>query len=206
MRVFALLTMGCAVALLASVVAAQAPSTSARQAGPRPDSAAQLRPVGTLKDIMLGLVDPAADHIWGAVWTEVSEQGVIEHQPKTDEEWTALERDALMLAEAANLLKMPGRAIARPEELHGKSTVDPAELTPAQIADRIACTRPTFLRFADMLQDAGVEGLKSARAKDLKGIFAAGQQVYAACVACHSTYWYPGSGQPPQKSDQSPRR
>lgn len=206
MRVLALLTTGCAVALLTSVMAAQAPSTSPRKSDPPPDSVPQLRLVGTIKDIMLGIIDPAADDIWGTVWTEDSAQGIIEHQPKTEEEWAVVEHDALVLAEAANLLKMPGRAIARPEELHVKSTADPAELTPAQIADRIAGSQATFLRFADMLQEAAVQGIKVARAKDVQGTFDAGRQIYIACVACHQVYWYPGSGQPSQKSDPSPRK
>jgi hypothetical protein len=180
-------------ALLTMSLPAQQRGTAARgQADPAPT----FRPVATIKDLMLGIIDPAADGIWGAVWTEVSERGEIQHQPKTDEDWTTVEHHALALAEAANLLKMPGRAIARPEELHGKSTTDPAELTPAQIGERIAGSRRAFAEFADGLQNAAADALKFTRARDTKGLFEAGRRVYSACVACHQVYWYPGSGPP----------
>lgn len=187
-------------ALMGAYIAALGAHTVAAQ--PAPD----FRVIGTIKDIMIGVIDPAADDIWAAVWTEVSDRGEIEHQPKTDEEWAAVEHDALVLAEAGNLLKMPGRAVARPEELHRKSTSDPAELTPAQIGEGIARSRPAFLKFADRLQDASAKAIASARAKDAKGLFEAGRQIYSACVACHQVYWYPGSGPPARSSIPLPAR
>src|SRR5687768_2111045 len=99
MRVSALIATACAAVLLTGAVAAQQERSS---------GAPNFRLVGTIRDLMNGVVDPPSDRIWSAVWTEDSVAGVIEHQPKTDEEWTALEHDALTLAEAANLLKMPG--------------------------------------------------------------------------------------------------
>jgi hypothetical protein len=43
--------------------------------------------------------------------------------------------------------------------------------------------------------------MDAARAKDVKATFEAGRRIYAACVAFHQTYWYPGSGQPSQKRE-----
>lgn len=184
MRRAFLLVIVCGVTLFAGGATAQqaaAPSTPS------------VRLTGTIKDIMIGVVDPAADAIWEAVFTEVTVEGVIEHQPRTAEEWAKVERDALILAESANLLKMPGRVVARQEEMHGKSTSDPAELTPAQIEERLSRGRSTFARFADLLQTASEGALKAARTKDKDALFAAGEEVYNACVVCHQTFWYPGS-------------
>src|SRR5690349_7760957 len=73
-------------------------------------------PVGTVKEVMTGIVDPTSKAIWDAVGTESGKNGIVEKVPKTDEEWAVLEHSALSLAEAANLLKIPGRHIALPEQ------------------------------------------------------------------------------------------
>src|SRR5262245_45579567 len=63
----------------------------------------------TIKDIMDSMVDPNADYIWESVETVVSAKGVEEKMPRTDEEWKEVRRHAIALAEATNLLRMPGR-------------------------------------------------------------------------------------------------
>src|SRR5262245_46332482 len=70
-------------------------------------------PVGTVKDVMKGIVDPNAMAVWDAVGAESSATGgVIEKAPKTDAEWAVIEHNALTLAEAANLLVTPGRPLS----------------------------------------------------------------------------------------------
>src|SRR5688572_29069024 len=98
----------------ASCVVTQSACT---QAGPAPAAAAAtpsslVTPVGTVKQIMKGIVDPSSAAIWDAVSTESGPKGDIEKAPKTDDEWARLEGQALTLAEVANLLKMPGRQVA----------------------------------------------------------------------------------------------
>src|SRR5262245_61447166 len=65
-------------------------------------------PVGTVKEVMKGIVDPTSKVLWDSVGTESGKNGLVEKAPKTDEEWAVLEHNALSLAEAANLLKIPG--------------------------------------------------------------------------------------------------
>ena len=72
-------------ALLAAATMAQAP---------------QFQPVGTVREIMLGIVAPASDAIFK----------VPNQAPKDDKEWKTVQDSALMLAETGNLLLVPGRA------------------------------------------------------------------------------------------------
>ena len=100
-------------------------------------NAAIMNRVGTVKDIMEGIVDPSADVVWESVATNITAAGVEEKAPKTDDEWAAVQHSALMLAEAANLLKMSGREIARPGDANTKSGPDAPELTPHEIQEKV---------------------------------------------------------------------
>ena len=51
----------------------------------------QFRPTATVKDIMTSIVDPESDVLWNAVATIVSLTGTEEREPKTDEEWAAVD-------------------------------------------------------------------------------------------------------------------
>ena len=72
--------------------------------------------VATIKDIMDSAIDPSADYIWESVGTEVSAAGILDKRPQTDEEWKEERRRAVILVEAANLLLMPGRRVAKAGE------------------------------------------------------------------------------------------
>ena len=61
--------------------------------------------VGTVRQIMLGIVAPTSDVIFK----------VPNEAPKTDKEWKTVQDSALMLAEAGNLLLMPPRAKTNPD-------------------------------------------------------------------------------------------
>jgi hypothetical protein len=73
-------------------------------------------PDATIKDLMQSVVDTSADVVWLSVTTEVNEKGVIDTRPVNDEEWNRVRHGAVTLAEAANLLMIPGRHVARPGE------------------------------------------------------------------------------------------
>ena len=62
---------------------------------------------------------------------DVSEKGVVETKPLTDEDWLKVERGALILAESANLLKMP-RAMVPPGDKSLNDAPGGPELTPAR--------------------------------------------------------------------------
>jgi hypothetical protein len=57
------------------------------------------RPVGTVRQIMLGIVGPASDVIFA----------VPNKPPKDDAGWQAVQNSSLILAEAGNLLMIPAR-------------------------------------------------------------------------------------------------
>jgi hypothetical protein len=69
-------------------------------AGAAMAQAPTFQPVGTVRQIMLGIVMPASDVIFA----------VPGQAPKDDKEWATVQNSALMLAETGNLLMLPGRA------------------------------------------------------------------------------------------------
>src|ERR1700730_2394193 len=44
-------------------------------------------PVVSVKELMRDMIDPLADNIFDAVSTTISDKGVVEKAPKTDEDW-----------------------------------------------------------------------------------------------------------------------
>jgi hypothetical protein len=148
-------------------------------------------PVGTVKEIMKGIVDPSSKVIWDAVGTASTEKGLVETAPRTDEEWAVVEHNALMLAEVANLLKMPGRPMARPEEMNAKSQPDAPELTPTQMEAKIGQDRAAWNTRADALQQTAVKAIAAARAHDTNAVLSVGEEIDNACESCHVVYWYP---------------
>ena len=149
---------------------------------------AQFRPTATVKDIMTSIIDPEADVLWNSVATIVSLKGTEERAPKTDEEWAAVRRSAVQLVEATNLLRVPGRHVARPGE---KSENPRIELQPETIQKMIADDPAGWSALVDRLHDAAAPALKATEAKDAKGLFDAGEHIEHACEACHQRYWYP---------------
>ena len=166
-----------------------------QKATPPPTSAASAEtpmvPVGTVKEVMKGIVDPTSKAIWDAVGTESGKNGIVEKVPKTDDEWAVLEHSALSLAEAANLLKIPGRHIALPEEANAKTAKDAPELTPAQIEEKVNKDRGAWDVKADALRMTATKAIAAARAHDKDGILNVGEEIDNACESCHKVYWYP---------------
>jgi cytochrome c556 len=165
-------------------------TASAAPAAAQP-AAVEASPVGTVKDVMKGIVDPNAMAIWDAVSTESTPTGVVEKAPQTDAEWAIVEHNALTLAEAANLLLTPGRSMSRPEEANSKSQPDAPELTPTQIEKKIADNRAEWVKHARALQATAVKAMAAAKAHDKDGLLSVGEAIDGACESCHVVYWYP---------------
>lgn len=153
-------------------------------------------PVGTVKEIMKGIVDPRSKEIWDSVGTESGPKGLVERSPKTDDDWARIESDALILAEVANLLKMPGRHVALPEQANQKSQPDAPELTPVQIEEKIAKDRAAWEKRADALQATSLKARAAAKAHDKDGLLNVGEEIDNACEMCHLVYWYPDEKKP----------
>jgi len=119
------------------------------------------KPVANIKELMQGVLDPAADVVWGAVGSIVTKDGIEEIFPKNDEEWDAVWHGTVMLTEAGNLLMIGDRA---------KDTSD-------------------WMKMSQALIDAGVVAQKAAKAKDTEAVLAVGEQIFNACQNCHMKYW-----------------
>ena len=153
-------------------------------------------PVGTVRDLMKGVVDPNAMPLWDAVGSESTEKGIVEKVPTTQDEWDAIEHHALTLAEAANLLTTPGRRVSRPEEANSKSKPDAPELTPAEVEKKIATNPDDWSKHARNLQAAAVKAMAAAQAKDKDALLSVGETIDNACESCHLVYWYPDEKAP----------
>jgi hypothetical protein len=148
------------VALFISGIGFIVAGARATQRGPAAPEAPALTPVASVKQIMNGIVQPAANVVFGSVGTIISAAGIVEKSPKTDEEWAAVGSSAVALVESANLLLMGDRAVDR--------------------GDWVTMSRA--------LADAGMETLKATEAKSSEGVLAAGAVVNQTCDNCHRKY------------------
>jgi hypothetical protein len=147
-----------------------------------------LKPYVSVKELMENIVDPAADVLFDSVVTTVTAAGVVETRPTTEEDWLKVQRAALLLAEATNLLKIP-RQVAPA----GDQTPEGGpELPPAQMQARVDGDRTQWNKYADGLREVAVRSLSVAKAKDVNGLFEVGSDLDKACENCHLEYWYPG--------------
>lgn len=154
-------------------------------------------PTATVKDLMQSVVDPAADVVWLSVTTVQDSKGTHDKAPMTDEEWTQVRHGAIALTEAANLLMVPGRHVARPGE---KSETPGVELEPSEMEVLINKDLTAWHKRARDLHDAGAAALQAIDAKDANKVFEVGEQIERACEGCHSHYWYPNEKIPPVPS------
>lgn len=155
-----------------------------------------------IQDIMLDMIDPSADFLWGSVSVTETAEGVEEKQPRSDEEWAEVRKHAIILAESANLILMEGRHVVR----EGKVLADhgtPGNLTAEQAEEAIAADRAVFEGFGQALREVGVTFLQAAEERDAKKIMDAGEAMDQVCEGCHLKFWYPGQ-QIPAFPDQAP--
>jgi len=147
-------------------------------------------PQASLIELMSGLVAPTADLIWNAVGSTDGPKGPVETKPTTDRDWAELRRQVMLLAEASNLLAVPNRTVLLP----GQKLANPAgpgDLTPELSEAKIKAEWPTFLAYAQTLQNASLATLKAVDARDLDAFTEAGGAIDEACEQCHKRFWYP---------------
>ena len=123
-------------------------------------SAPAAPPVATVKQLMQGMVTPASAAIYNAVSTTITEAGTEERFPRTDREWEIVGSHAMVLVEAANLLKVDGRA---------------------EDAD-------AWLRMSDGMARAARQSYEATRQKDTEALLASGEVLNNSCDACHQRY------------------
>jgi len=135
----------------------------ARAARSAPPSEAPIptgTPVATIKQIMKGIVAPAATAVFNSVGTTVSAKGIEEKAPANDEEWEALGNSAAALIESGNLILMGPRAVDKGD----------------------------WVKFSQALIASGQAALKATEAKSAEGVLAAGEKVNESCDNCHRKY------------------
>ena len=174
------------VVLLAALIAA-----GCRRAGEAAAPESALPPFAnelTIKDLMLNVVDTNADVVWLSVTTVASDKGLVETRPTTDEEWAKVKGAAITLAEAANLLMIPGRKVAPDDH---KSEVPGIELEGHEMDALIAKDPQAFYKHARDLYAAAMLAARAADKKDADKVFEVGEAIEHACEGCHRAYWYP---------------
>jgi hypothetical protein len=161
-----LLIVGCIVAAVWRVGLAQAPATG---------TVAPPRVYANMLQVMRGVLYPASNVIFTAQSDDpASFKPAL--RPSTSSDpltsayggWEAVENAGLALAEAANLLIIPGRLCG-----NGR----PA---PVQNAD--------WQTWVQELRDAGMAAYKAGQAKDADAILIAAGAVSEACLHCHQKY------------------
>lgn len=137
---------GFVIAATATSCASAPPSVPETNAS-APDLA---RRVGTMSELMVDFIYPASDAVFY----------ITSRTPTTSEEWMTLQGQTLMLAEAANLLMMPGRA--RDED--------------------------RWMADAALMLEAGEAAYRAAKVRDVPALEALSDQLYESCVTCHRDY------------------
>jgi cytochrome c556 len=160
---------------------------------PTEKAAPPFKPTASVQEIMQSIIDPNADDVWNSVSTVVTSSGTEERTPKSDEEWQAVRKHAITLAEAANLLLIEGRPVAHAGA--STSSVD-AELSAEQIQKLIDKNRDKFNTFAVALHAATSDAISAIDSKNTEELVRVGGKIDQVCESCHSTFWYPNDKRP----------
>ncbi len=174
--------------ILAAAGCGKAPVTVATTPAPAPLPGP--KPVASVLDLMSGQLAPTSEILWGAVGTTSGPKGPIEKKPTTDADWAELRRQALILAETANLLAVEGREVAHPGQKY-LNPPGPGDLSPEKSQALIAAERPTWLAYALVLQSSALATIKAIDARDVDAFTEAGGAIDEACEQCHKRFWYP---------------
>ena len=134
--------------------------TLCQACAPDPSDSLPFETVADDLQLMVSVIEPAAEVYWDAVGVIVDLDGTHEIEPRSDEEWEAVENAAWMLAESGNLLLMEERARGREH----------------------------WIRMSRSMIEVGRRAVDAAVAKDPQAVFDAGAEVYFVCVGCHAAY------------------
>jgi hypothetical protein len=180
------------------VIAQQKPAAPPAPAAPAAAAGQGFYTGTSIQELMLNIVDPVGDALFDSVSVSITAAGSKETRPRTDAEWLAVRAKAIELAEAGNLLKVPGRRVGPATPVRGQKpeTPGPDDLSPAQVEILLKQNRAPFNAFAQKLTDAALVALKAVDARNVDGMYEAGDAIDQACENCHLSYWYPGPKSP----------
>ena len=134
-------------------------------------------PPADLNQLMRGVLYPAANVVFFAQADNPAEiKFVPGHDPNMSTDpltstfggWQAVENAALALAEASNLLSIPGRVCSNG--------------TPVPTKD------PAWVGFVKDVRDAAMKAYAAAQAKDQDKIVEAADPLNASCTGCHRKF------------------
>ena len=106
------------------------------------------------------MVIPNAEVVWRSVGTIYTVGSVEEIQPRTAEEWRAVEQSAIVITEAGNLLMTEG----------------------------LARDTGRWAEHARALHEAGASVGEAAKARDAAAVFERGGNLFDVCQGCHFEY------------------
>jgi hypothetical protein len=109
-----------------------------------------MKPVANVEQLMKLVTIPASDVVFN----------IAADGPKKDSEWLDVQNNALLVAESANLLMMPGRA-----------------------RDNQA-----WMKEAQAMLDTAMLAFNAAAAKNADQLADASDKIYSTCESCHETY------------------
>jgi len=123
-------------------------------------AAAATAPIASVKQIMIGIVDPASKAVFSSVNTIETKEGTQEIAPHTEAEWQVVGSSAAALVESGNLILANGRAVDQGD----------------------------WVTFAKAMIDSSKSALQATQAKKPKDLFDASGDIYDACTKCHTKY------------------
>lgn len=176
---------GFTLAILTSIVAAQAPPTPA---GAKPAAAQPARkPAGTLAQVMRGVYFPNANLIF-----DVQQNDPGAPQKKSEKTgsstdtyssayagWEIVENAAVALTDGVDLILQPGRT--------------------CQNGKPVPVNQPDFQKFARGMREAGRVALQAARTKNQENVSDATNNIADACSNCHEVYRDKGPADSPAR-------
>jgi len=145
-----------AVALATAIVAA---ATLRPSPGEEAAHLPPFQPYVDMKTFMEHVLTPAAKIVWSVNAVVIDAKGERDLSPKSDADWEEIVSGAATLAEAANALMIPQRALD-----------------------------PQWNAYAKKLGDAAARAYMAAEAHDPKTISAISDRLDGICAACHRHY------------------
>ena len=116
--------------------------------------------VATNKQVMDGIVAPAAEKVFDSVATIVTFEGTEERQPRTEDEWALVGANAAAIVESGNLLLMGDRLIDEDE----------------------------WITMTRAMMDAAMISLRATEARDPEALLDSGEALNESCDTCHMKY------------------
>ncbi|GAB1265767.1 hypothetical protein [Aurantivibrio infirmus] len=117
-----------------------------------------LQPAVTVREVMLGVIEPASNNLWAAA--------LEENEPKSNQDWRALEYNAIQIISASSTIAIGGT---------GPNDYDWAKQLKWQ-------------RYAQEMASISEEVLKFARDKKYDELLEASNRLIEPCGSCHSDF------------------